>query len=443
MAGDKSGLIPEAIQKPVLPAGEYLVAVDGFAGAQSDFKLKVTCENTFVDCLEIPIVQGENYISSNRVPVDLNMKEIFKGSEDFVGVVIDEYYAEMYTDQPGANPGLNPEWDITDGYKVIADGDGILKICGEAADSTLDISVIGLDNLGNPFLNYIPYLYQESRMVSEAFTNTHGLSLVIYAPPNGVPLFHFFHGGTASDFLMEGGRGYILQADESGSFSYRHAAMPYIPNGCVYFQTPIRQAFHHSAIKADGASMAEWLEMGDEIGFFTPDGVLSGSARFDGYDFISVLQADQDGTPAAEGYKTGDYIQARIWKHSAGEVIEAEASFEEREPYFRPGLIYNLLSLVLHTSAKVEKPSGADWNLYPNPTGGRTFIEVRLPESCEVAVEAFSIDGRPVLASPKTMMRPGHHTIELNLQNLPGGTYLVRLVTENGSSIRKLFIENR
>lgn len=443
LAGDKSGLIPEAVQKPVLPAGEYLIAVDGFAGAQSDFKLRVTCENTFVDCLEIPIVQGENYISSNRVPVNLSMKEIFKGTEEFIGVVVDEDGAEMYTDQPGANPSLNQEWDITDGYKVLADGDGILKICGEPADSSLSIEVIGFDDSNNPFLNYIPYLYQESRIVSEAFTNTEGLNFVLYKPPNSQPVFHFFHGGTAADFLMEGGLGYILVVDESGAISYRNAGIPYIPNGCTYFQTPIRQTLHHSAIMASGASVATQLEAGDEIGFFTPDGILSGSARFDGYDFVSLLQGDQEGTPVPEGYKTGDRIRARVWKQSTGEIIEAIATFEEREPNFLTGVIYNLQSLTLPTSETVEKPSGTDWNLYPNPATGHAFVEFYLPENSEVTVEAFSIDGRVIVASPKTMMRPGHHAIELNLQNLPSGTCLVRLVTEKSASIRKLVIENR
>jgi hypothetical protein len=445
LAGDKSGLIPEAVQSPVLPAGEYVIAVDGFAGAVSDFKLRVTCENAFVECLEIPIVPGENYISSNRVPVDLEMKKIFNGTGDFVEVVIDENSREMMNTSPGSDPSNDAQWDVTDGYKILADGSGTLTICGEEADSTLAIEVVGVDDDGIPFNNYIPYLYQNELIVSQAFSNTEGLGALFYIPPTGTgtPMPYFFQTGGSEDFSMQGGRGYILQVDADGSFSYRNAGAPYVPNGCTYFQTPVRQTFHHSVVKMPRAVVEEWLAPGDEIGFFTTDGVLTGSARYNGYDCLSVLQADQVGSSPKEGFKIGETIRAKIWKKATNTVVEVMPVFQEKPSTFANGLVYRLQELQLLTTTTDAGQTALNWTLYPNPAKGKAFVEFALRQTSPVSIEILSIDGRRQLVLPPSVMSQGHHTVELDLDGLPSGAYWIRLITQDGATVRKLVIEKQ
>jgi hypothetical protein len=442
MSGDKDGLIPEAVQKPVLPAGEYIIAVDGFAGAESNFKLRVTCENPFVECLEIPIVAGENYVSSNRIPLDLSMKEIFRVTKDFVEVAFDEYHRTVYlnTDNPDPNYG---KWDITDAYKVLANSDGILKICGEQADSTQVIEVLGVDDTGVPFNNYIPYLYQENYTVSEAFTETEGLGAVFSVLPSGVTPYFFAGGGV--DFMMQGGRGYILQVDADGSFSYKKSHHTYARNGCVFFQTPIRPTFHHSAVKIPQEIVRQWMAPGDEIGFFTKDGLLCGSARFDDYDFAAILQADREETPQGEGYAPEEIISARIWKKATGQVVEVSLQFAEHESRFQSGIVYELTSLnILTTSAENTSPAVSEtWLAYPNPAQHTVFVEFFLPNAETVHMELLSVDGRPQRRLSPTKMPAGHHTVALDLDHLSSGTYLLRLVTGSSVRMKRLVVQNQ
>jgi hypothetical protein len=373
------------------------------------------------------------------------MKEIFNAASDFVAVVIDDQNREMLDTSPGSDPSNDAQWDITDGYKVLANGAGTLTICGEKADSTLAIEVIGLDDNGVNFNNYIPYLYQNELLVSEAFSNTEGLSAVFYIPPTGMgsPTPYLFYLDDQEDFIMQGGRGYILQVDEDGAFSYRDSGAPYVPNGCTYFQTPIRQTFHHSVIRMPRNAVSDWLEPGDEIGFFTADDVLSGSARYNGYDFLSVLQADQVGSSPKEGFRTGETIRAKIWRKSTNTVMEVVPVFSEQPSVFANGVVYGLQDFQLLTKAIKHGQNSLKWTLYPNPARDKAFVEFALQETSLVSIEILSVDGRKQVAMPLIKMSSGYHTVELDLTGLPSSAYWIRLITQKGATVRKLVIENQ
>ncbi len=64
---------------------------------------------------------------------------------------------------------------------------------------------------------------------------------------------------------------------------------------------------------------------------------------------------------------------------------------------------------------------------YPNPFNPRTTIRFNLPETADVTLEIFSVDGRLVESMLNQTMPAGNHRVEINAEFLPSGSYIYRL----------------
>jgi hypothetical protein len=59
-------------------------------------------------------------------------------------------------------------------------------------------------------------------------------------------------------------------------------------------------------------------------------------------------------------------------------------------------------------------------------------LNIQLPFSyvSKVSLQLYSIDGKYI-----STFRPASNTVQLNVRNLPGGTYLVKLVNGNSTEV--------
>jgi Secretion system C-terminal sorting domain/Cytochrome c554 and c-prime len=64
---------------------------------------------------------------------------------------------------------------------------------------------------------------------------------------------------------------------------------------------------------------------------------------------------------------------------------------------------------------------------YPNPFNPTTVIPFNLPETADVSIKIYSVDGRLVETILRQTMPAGSHQISLNSDGLANGTYLYRL----------------
>lgn len=69
--------------------------------------------------------------------------------------------------------------------------------------------------------------------------------------------------------------------------------------------------------------------------------------------------------------------------------------------------------------------------IYPNPASGPLFLDLQLKRAQSVEVLLFSARGR-LLQRQHRWLTAGRSTVELALDNLPGGVYLLQLGTESG-----------
>jgi hypothetical protein len=71
---------------------------------------------------------------------------------------------------------------------------------------------------------------------------------------------------------------------------------------------------------------------------------------------------------------------------------------------------------------------------WPNPSNGRLFWRISLPEEAAVHLEVFDMAGRCMMRSPLGVLLRGAHEIDVEPAGLPSGAYMVRFVSDAGES---------
>lgn len=81
--------------------------------------------------------------------------------------------------------------------------------------------------------------------------------------------------------------------------------------------------------------------------------------------------------------------------------------------------------------------------LSPNPTADRLTVQYTLKEAKQVAIALHDLSGRAVRDLPGTYREAGDHTVNLDLADLPAGTYFVGLKLGNITSSTAPFVIRR
>ncbi len=83
-----------------------------------------------------------------------------------------------------------------------------------------------------------------------------------------------------------------------------------------------------------------------------------------------------------------------------------------------------------------EVSSIAGLQIYPNPVSNYLNISYSLMENARVAAELVAMDGKLVKSFDATELTTGNHTAKFDVQDIPAGSYLLR-VNANGKSVVK------
>ena len=103
----------------------------------------------------------------------------------------------------------------------------------------------------------------------------------------------------------------------------------------------------------------------------------------------------------------------------------------------------NLTNAVVTPVGGVTNPAQAfAAAVYPNPGGPASVLAVQLPQTGRLNVDLFDLAGRQVSVLYTGNLAVGEHIIPLNdkINNLPPGTYLMRLQSKGGQLTIKLLI---
>ncbi|MCX6256618.1 MAG: PKD domain-containing protein [Bacteroidia bacterium] len=191
-----------------------------------------------------------------------------------------------------------------------------------------------------------------------------------------------------------------------------------------------------------GVPVSVWTkipEAGDEIGVFSLDGKLLGSAVCSGNNMaISVWGDDFSTTDIKEGFSNGDPFIIRLWNRTddaeqaliVNQWTEGSGTFEE-----------NGISVIgkFAPLTSASRVSELLQNI-PNPFSQKTEIRFYLPESTNVKLEVFNIFGELIDVLISSHYNSGDYSVSFNSDNYSSGAYLYRITTDQFTSTKTMNI---
>ena len=139
-----------------------------------------------------------------------------------------------------------------------------------------------------------------------------------------------------------------------------------------------------------------------------------------------------------DSVENGTIIQNYSW---LGPTITCEDSLGTRACLIEKNLTnpvstWSCNNISLPTSIFYQQAISQSFNIYPNPTTGKVWIN--FPEKANYQIKLINISGKVM---KQTQTNRYQKTTEINVGDLPKGIYLIELKNEQTKSIQKLIIE--
>ena len=217
-------------------------------------------------------------------------------------------------------------------------------------------------------------------------------------------------------------------------------------NGGLSFSTPIRvnddpstnayQWFGTMSVAPNGRIDVVWLdtrEMPGEVWSalyyaYSEDGGDSFSENVK----LSELFNPHEGWPQQD--KMGDYFDM-VSDNNKAHLAWANTLNGEQDTY------YGRISWETTGLQKNEPASGLVLSQnYPNPVTTETRIQYYLPQSGQVLLSLYDLQGRLVYQPVKEIESAGQHTVTIYADDLPAGTYYYTIETTTGRATKKMMI---
>jgi hypothetical protein len=80
-------------------------------------------------------------------------------------------------------------------------------------------------------------------------------------------------------------------------------------------------------------------------------------------------------------------------------------------------------------------------SVFPNPASGEANVTINLKSSGKTSLKIFNLYGQEVLSVLEEQLPAGMHRTSFNVANLPSGTYILSLSSDNHSSVGKFTVQ--
>ena len=187
------------------------------------------------------------------------------------------------------------------------------------------------------------------------------------------------------------------------------------------------------------------LQVGDEIGVFSPGGMCAGAVVWTGVNVALTVWGDDDQTTLTDGMHAGETLTYRIWRLAANTEDRAViASYSQGAGTYAPNGISVLASLSGSLMGVVPlQLAGDSFSLgqnYPNPFNPSTRITYTVPGRSDVTLAVYDVLGREVAQLVKGVVDAGSHTVEFSGTTLPSGAYFFSIKAGNYSATRRMLL---
>jgi hypothetical protein len=395
----------------------------------------------------IPLLKGWNMISSFVLPIDIKLDSIFKNIKSNLVILKDglgrSYWPFLGVDQIG-------NWSIYSGYQVYMKNPDTLKIVGHIIKPETTIYSL------QKGWNLISYVRRTPMDIDSALSSIKSYINIVKDNDGRV----YWPKYTVNQIgLMGPGQGYLINVTQECRFSYpaneqvsTSINLNIIGSTDSSYKTssePVHFKFVRNTgnnatvgipLSAQPSVNGVPLEIGDEIGAFTPAGLCVGAVVWEQKNTALTVWGDDEMTQEVDGIKPGEQISYRIWKRSTDREYQATATYSLGDGIYQPNAIFILSSL----SARLTPVEISDVNLpntfvlyqnYPNPFNPTTTIKYGIPVRAHVKLEIYNILGQKVETLIDALQEPGFYFFDIDASRFSGGVYFYRLTAVSEKSV--------
>jgi hypothetical protein len=185
----------------------------------------------------------------------------------------------------------------------------------------------------------------------------------------------------------------------------------------------------------------EPIEIGDEIGVFTPDSLCVGAGVWQDDGATFAAWENDVMTEEKDGINHGEQMHFRIWRKSVNtqykqeQVRFTETNYSTGDDTYSTNAIYVIDMLTAEqiiVSAPYVRTPGFPHSFsleqnYPNPFNPETTIGYRVPTESHVRITLHNLIGQQVDTIVDEFHLPGEYEVRFSGKNLPSGIYAYRM----------------
>lgn len=211
----------------------------------------------------------------------------------------------------------------------------------------------------------------------------------------------------------------------------------------------VLQPKHFAGMKNTGNNMTlgipdfAWKIMpqdGDEIGAFSPEGRLIGSAVFNGGNCALTIWGNDETTKSKDGVDAGRRFDLRLWHRFDNSVSQLiVTSWLEGDDVYKVDGISIANGIEIKSMSLDNNLNDLGQNI-PNPASSITNIKIGISTSSFVKLVLFTADGKMVRELLAENMEAGEHNVEINVSDLAAGNYYYKMVTPDFTDTKYLNI---
>ncbi|MEA3444439.1 MAG: T9SS type A sorting domain-containing protein, partial [Bacteroidota bacterium] len=383
------------------------------------------------DCQTMNFASGWSIFSSYINPTNPLLDTVFAPIVSNV-IIIKNGNGQVYW--PGFNLNMIGNMIIGEGYQINMSLQDMLNICGSAV--VPEVTPINIQ-AGWSFIAYL----RQSPASAEVMMSNIVSSLIILKNGNGQVYWPAFNLNMIGNMMP--GQGYQINLSTAETLVYP-------ANSIFSKQTPVNiitcqyfgQIHNSGANMTIGIPLSAWENMPyfyDEIGIFSSDGILVGSAVFDGKTMAIPIWGKDMLTKPKDGLNTDEAFSIVLWNTQTEKEVQLQVDFwiEGNGNYDT-----DKISVVGKFQNKLDNYILQLFSLqnYPNPCTSETTFEFYLPENSDVSIRIYNSLGEEidVLFFPKLIS--GLHKFNLDIKSYSHGIYHYQFVSNDNRLSKQLIV---
>lgn len=236
------------------------------------------------------------------------------------------------------------------------------------------------------------------------------------------------------------GQGYQIKMNSSQTLIY--------PSNSIIYSKSLNYSYlpaHYRLPSASDDNMTLGIPMnaweltpafGDEVGVFTPSGVLIGSGVFHNEAMAITMWGEDELESGIQGLNQNESFEIRLWNDAS--QTEFQLLVEEWESG-AGNYEVNAIAIPKFISIKESRELVLYPNM-PNPFNDQTRIRFSLPKDMPVRISLRNVLGQELEEIISADFSSGHHEIVFDAKAYPAGTYFYRLEAPNHQLNRSMTI---